>query len=199
MKKRILTALLSIAMVLSFAACGGKDTNNNNSSNSDKNPGNSQSATKSTVDVLNNVWNKFPQEEKFFAMGGDNANMQEDKAGKFSTTDTEGLKHTLHISDDAIALVDEAASLIHSMNANTFTAASFSLKDKSKKDDFANSLKESIKGTQWMCGFPETLVIYTVDDYVVYALGNVDLIKTFKTTLEKTYSDAKLVTEEALA
>ena len=54
---------------------------------------------------------------------------------------------------------------------------------------------------QWMCGFPETLIIVTVgEDYVVSAFGNGQVIEAFKTAITTVYGDAAVVSvEENLA
>jgi hypothetical protein len=51
-----------------------------------------------------------------------------------------------------------------------------------------------------MCGFPDTLIIYTVaDEYVVAAFGNAEIIETFKTKLAAVYGEnATLSVEESL-
>lgn len=36
-------------------------------------------------------------------------------------------------------------------------------------------------GRQWMCGFPDKLVVISVDDYLVSVFGNEELVNTFKT------------------
>ena len=95
--------------------------------------------------------------------------------------------------------IDDAASLIHAMNANTFTGSAFHLSDPKTLNTFADSLKESILGNQWMCGFPEVLLLAQIgDDYVVSAFGNTDLINYFKTQLTDQYPSAVILTEENL-
>ena len=96
--------------------------------------------------------------------------------------------------------MDEAASLIHMMNANTFTGAAFHLENGDDVDVFVESLKENIMGTQWMCGFPDTLNIFVVNgEYVVSAFGNADIMENFKTKLNEVFGDsAVIVVEESL-
>ncbi|MBQ8597664.1 MAG: hypothetical protein IJ409_07750, partial [Lachnospiraceae bacterium] len=62
-------------------------------------------------------------------------------------------------------------------------------------------LKDNITTTQWMCGFPDKLAIYTVNgEYVVSAFGNAEVMDNFKTKLEEVYgAGAVLVVEEDLA
>ena len=40
---------------------------------------------------------------------------------------------------------------------------------------------------QWMCGFPDKLVVAVVDEYVVAAFGAEDLVDTFMTHLNGIY------------
>ena len=86
------------------------------------------------------------------------------------------------------------------MNANTFTCASYHVKSEDASA-LTSSLKDSIKSTRWMCGFPETLIIYTVNgEYVVAAFGNGEAINSFKTALTDVYgANAVLNVEEPLA
>lgn len=190
MKKRILFALLAVVMVLSLVACGSS------TEEVDEN----KVTIESSVALLDSVWSKFAEEEKFPVMGGDFSNPVDGSAGTFNLADTENAVASLHIAEDNIALTDEAATIIHAMNANTFTAASYHLKDSAQADTFVTSLKDSIKSTQWMCGFPDTLVIYNVGDYVVAAYGNADAINTFKAKIAEVYgADAVLSVEEPLA
>lgn len=187
MKKRILFAVVAVILVVALAACAGKGDAN-------------KVQIESSVALLNSVWDTYAEEEKFFVMGGDFSNPVDNAAGAFNLTDAENANATLHIAEDALALVDEAGTMIHGMNANTFTAAAYHLKDANNAETLVNSLKDSIKSTQWMCGFPDTLIIYTVGDYVVAAFGNTDAIETFKTKLATVYGEsATLNVEESLA
>ena len=62
-----------------------------------------------------------------------------------------------------------------------------------------SELKTSIMNRQWMCGFPDTLIIVQVGaDCVVSAFGNAELIEYFKTQLCAAYGCSVLV-EESLA
>ena len=154
-----------------------------------------------SVAILTDVWNAFAEEEKFPAMGGDYTTMVDGAPGAFDITKTEDLTAMLYVPADLAAQIDEGASLLHGMNLNTFTGAALHLTDAANAESFTTALKENILGTQWMCGFPDTLVIYTVnEEYVVYAFGNVDAIATFKAKVAEVYGDnAVLVAEENLA
>lgn len=191
MKKRILCAVLAVVMVVALAACG------TTSSNDDTN----KVAIESPVALLDGVWSTFAEEEKFPVMGGDFEAAVNDAAGDFNIADVENATATLHITEDSLKLVDKVGTITHAMNANTFSAAAYHLADKANAETLVNSLKDSIKSTQWMCGFPDTLIIYTVaEEYVVAAFGNAEAIESFKTKLATVYGEsATLNVEESLA
>ena len=191
MKKRILCAVLAVVMVVALAACG------TTSSNDDTN----KVAIESPVALLDGVWSTFAEEEKFPVMGGDFEAAVNDAAGDFNIADVENATATLHITEDSLKLVDKVGTITHAMNANTFSAAAYHLADKANAETLVNSLKDSIKSTQWMCGFPDTLIIYTVaEEYVVAAFGNAEAIENFKTKLATVYGEgATLNVEESLA
>ena len=191
MKKRILCAVLAVVMVVALAACG------TNGSKEDAN----KVTIESPVALLDGVWSTFAEEEKFPVMGGDFEAAVNDAAGEFNISDVEAATATLHITEDSLKLVDKVATLTHAMNANTFSAAAYHLADAANAETFVSSLKDSIKSTQWMCGFPDTLIIYTVaGEYVVAAFGNAEAIESFKTKLATVYGEsATLNVEESLA
>ena len=51
----------------------------------------------------------------------------------------------------------------------------------------AEDLRDAIQNKQWMCGFPDKLVVAVVDEYVVAVFGAEDLIDTFMTHLNGIY------------
>ncbi len=155
-----------------------------------------------SADALNKVFTTYAEEEKFFGMGGDMANPVDGAAGIYSLEDKEGMVATLHVTEDLIGQVSEAASYMHAMNANTFTSAAFKLSDASASEAFATALKDSVLATQWMCGFPEKIVMYSINggEYVVYAIGNGEIIDNFSAKLATVYGEAATeVVNEAIA
>lgn len=151
------------------------------------------------VTALNDVWAAYGEDEKFFAMGGDYNNITENTAGAFDVTAVEDMDAMLGIPADAAAMVDDAASLLHAMNANTFTGGVFHVKDGEEVDKFAELVKENILNRQWMCGFPDKLTIANMNgQYVAVAFGAADIMSTFEGHLT-TVTGAELVVEENLA
>ena len=95
--------------------------------------------------------------------------------------------------------LSDAASLTHMMNANTFTAGAFHVASSSDVDSVVSDLKHNIMNRQWMCGFPDKLVILTLGDYVISCYGAEDLVDQFSEKVTEAFTDAAVVCDEAIA
>ena len=195
--KKIVLALLLVTMSVALFGCNKTDNQLSEDNVSEE----TVEFTDDSLAIMTNIWNAFAEEEKFPAMGGDYATMVDGAPGAFDVTNATDLEAMLYVPANIAGDIDEGATLLHGMNLNTFTGAALHLTDVAKAESFTTALKDNILGTQWMCGFPDTLVIYTInDEYVVYAFGNVDAINSFKNHLMEVYGDhVILIAEENLA
>lgn len=184
--KKFLALFMTVVMMAGFTACGsGEDKGNKEN-------------IESSVALLEAVWNTYGDDEKFAAAGGGGSETVEfvmDAPGNFSTESADSLDYALGLPVDSAAKIDDAASLMHMMNSNTFTCGAFHVAKSEDVAAVADSLKENILKRQWMCGFPDKLVVFTVDDYVVSAFGNGELIDNFKAKLTAVYKSAAVAHE----
>ncbi len=204
--KKLVALLMAGVMVFGFAACGGNKDNGE-----DKNNEQQQEEVKVDVadatELFDKVWTNYGEtasdDIKFMAMGGDFDNLVDGKPGKFDHTKAadNGMESQLCISADAIAMIDDAASLMHGMMVNNFTGAAYHVADKANTQAVVDGIKERTLNNQWMCGFPEKLIVVTVgEDYVISAFGNGMIIDAFKTSVTTVYGElASVVVEESLA
>ena len=191
--KKLVALLLTGIMAIGCVACGKENTT---------------VTITDANEILTTIWAKFEDEDtdgnmyndKFAVFGGHFETPIENAPGKYDVSKAEDLEFNLCVPQSAIARIDDAASMIHMMNANTFTAGAFHVKEAADVTTFVSEIKERTLGNQWMCGFPEQLLIITIgDNYVVSIFGNADTIKEFKAVLMAEYSDvAKAVVEESL-
>ncbi len=185
--KRILALALIMIMTLSCIACRKKEVNQAE-----------DVKVKDAVELLTTVWDNYPG-EKFAVAGGDYENSVMDAPGAFDYTNLENLDAMLGMPKEGADLIDDAASLMHMMNANTFTAGVFHVTDSKNTQAVADIMKDSILNRQWICGFPDTLLIVSVgSDYVVSAFGVADIMDNFETALTDSYG-AKVLYEESLS
>ena len=185
--KKILALLLAAVMVLSLAACTNKGSEGGATSPS----GAQTNQPKSALEILEKVWSKYSADEKFPATGGSEKHMKEDMPGKFDVSDAEALDFELGFPKANASEIDDAASLMHMLNQNNFSCGVYHVKDSGNVEALAGKIKENILARQWLCGFPEKLVILTVDDYIVSVFGAGELTDTFIAKLSAEYSSAK--------
>ena len=201
--KKLLALLLVGLMGLGCAACSKTTAEGNKEENKKE-----EISITDANEILTTVWNKFEDEDsdgnmyndKFAIIGGHFENPVDNAPGKYDVAMAEDLEFQLCVPQDAIAKIDDAAAMIHMMNANTFTAGAFHVTEAADMDAFVSEVKERTVGNQWMCGFPDQLLIVTIgDNYVVSAFGNADTMKEFKAVLMAEYADAaKVAVEESL-
>ena len=172
MMKKMMALSLAAVMLLGMVACGGGEKTD------------AGFGVGNTTELLEQAWGKYAEDEKFAIMGGDYDNNVADAPAKFNYENAEYMDSMLAIPPEAAAMVDDAASIIHMMNANTFTAGAFHLADLNNEDAFVNAVKESIMNRQWICGFPEKMVIISDGSgYVVTAFGNGEAVDNFQAKL----------------
>lgn len=216
--KKLIALLLALTLVMGLVACGNNETGNETTTTPadttpadtgdapvDPNEGDidipltpdAPAASNGASTVLTNIWNGVAEESKFFAMGGDFNNMVDGAPGVYSLED-EGLTSTLLIPAEQIANVDEAASLVHAMMLNNFTAGMFHVTGDTAA--FADAMHTAIANNPWMCGMPEKMIIAVIDgEYVLACFGINDAVGPFETALGTAYPNAEIKYNEAIA
>lgn len=188
--KKLISLVLVLTLALSMAACGGKK----------------QEATEpvveapaSALEILETVWAMFGDEEKFPVIGGDMANPVNDAPGSYNLAD-ENITYTLLIPAEQMGNVTEAASMMHMMNANSFTCAVYRLAEGVNAADFGAAMQKAVMANQWMCGFPDTLVVENIaDTYVLVAFGINDAINPFMNYFKVAYPASQTLVREPIA
>ncbi len=185
--KKIIALLLALTMLVAFAGC-------NNTTAPETTEGTEATpVAASALEILETVWGQFGDDEKFFVMGGDFDAMVDGAPGKVTNTDF--MTGNLIVPADQTANITDAAALTHGMNANTFTCAAYAVAD---AQAFATAMQTAIQGNQWMCGFPEKLVIAEVGGYVVVMFGHGDAVNPFQTKLTAAYPTTNVLVDEAI-
>ena len=191
--KKLMALILSAVMVLTlFAGCAGNNTNTESNDNAQV-PG-------SALEILQNIWAGYAEDDKFAIMGGNPESMNMEGPGLWDPAYAEGMAYSLLIPDEYVASVTEAASMIHMMNANTFTCGVMHLAEGTDVAAFTAAMEQKIQTNPWMCGFPEKLIIAVIGgEYVLTAFGVNDAMNPFEGYLNAAYADAEIAYNEDIA
>lgn len=181
---------MAAAIAVSMAACAKDDSKKGDSAD-----------IADSLTLLETVWNSYNDDEKFPVAGGDmtEEHMAMDAPGVYGLDDADAIDAALGLPAASVDKVDGAASLVHMMNANTFTCGAYHVKDEKDVSDVCASLKDNIMTRQWICGFPDKLVVAEVDGYVVAFFGEEEIVNQFKDKLTGAYSAASVVSEDPIA
>ena len=150
------------------------------------------------LSLLTSVWSTYSEDDKFPAAGGDAEHSVDGAPGSFDVLNADSLTYQLTFPSADVSLIDGAASLVHMMNLNTFTCGAFHVSDADNVSTVAADIRSAVQGKQWMCGFPERLVILTSGQYVVSVYGNESLVNTFRDKFVAAHSGASTVYDEAI-
>lgn len=200
--KRLLALALSIAMLLSLAACGSTPADDVNTPDNpavntpDDTIGEEEPAIADIkpIDLLNTVWSSYADDEKFAAAGGENMDGPGEMTGDFAGAEMAETMLLLPAAD--YDKVSDVACLMHMMNANTFTCGVYSVVDSANTDTVTTDIKDKIMNNQWMCGFPDKMFVATYANCVISAFGNAEIMDMFKEKLSAAYPDVSFVYEE---
>ena len=207
--KKLIALLLALVMVIGLVACGKTpvetpETPSNDAPATEPATEPTPEATEPVVagpatalELLETVWGKFAEDEKFFVFGGDGLNMVDGAPGAY--TDMEALQSQLLVPVEEQDKVTEIASLFHGMMLNNFSCGAFKLAEGVDAAAFADTMYTAVTGNQWMCGFPEKVMIAVVGDCVVMVFGLNDAVNPFEAKLTEAYPDAEIKYSEALA
>ena len=212
--KKLFAILLAAAMLLSLAACASPadagpttDAPSTDAPSTEAPSTEAPSTDAGTEDVANGdnapltllttVWEAIPEADRFAAVGGDfsEEHMKENAPGVYTLDDAQELDRMLGYPAAQADKLEAAASLTHMLNVNTFTAAAYQVKDGEDMDALAQALVLNIQSRQWVCGFPDRLLVAYVDNCLIGAFGAGDLLDTFQAQLTACYANVVIVSE----
>ena len=178
--KKLISMLLCAALCLTlFSGCGST----NNPSGETTAVTEATASYESAQALLEAIYSGMSQ--TFPAAGGDEAHNAEGVGAYDIGAYGESFQYQILVDEELLDLVKpEAATLLHMMNTNTFCSAAMQLTDSKDAERFADHYKTLVQSHHWMCGFPETMLVLSLGDYVVTAYGLDDFIQSFKTSAQ---------------
>lgn len=205
--KRLTILFFMVMLIFMLAGCGSGNGGSQsgmgeNSEESEESQYGESEESKygEALDVLSAIRQSYKEEDMFAIYGGNQENAVMDAPGKFDISKTEEMKVNLGLPEELWDDIDDAASMVHMMNANIFTGAVYHLKDGTDSNDFADAVKTNIMATQWICGQPDTLVIIEVKgNYIITAYGEAGIMETFKDNALSALDGSQVIMEEPVS
>ena len=177
--KKLFALLLALVMMMSLVACGEKPTE----------PSEPEiELPESALAMMQTIYDAWDFEYKSYFIGGGYSNMVEGAPGAVEATDTDTLQYLMYVPEACLTYIQDAASYCHSMNYSVFTSGTFKVTDAAA---FCTKLQEGLENTQWMCGIPEYMMIYTLgNEYVLFVMGTAENLEAYGPALKAAYPDA---------
>lgn len=201
--KKLIALIMVVAMIATFAACGNNGQTEKETTGSAENNGSVETtdAVETTPqpvqpefepenanEILTHVWNKIPQDQKPMVVGGYFGDQYTEGPNSYNMDYAADLAAALLIPEDQMAYVTDASTAIHLQNANTMTVGLVKVSEGADQQVFADSVYDRISTNQWMCGFPEKLIITQVyGDYIFIAFGATEILDTVETQLDASW------------
>lgn len=192
--KKILIALM--AGIMAFSCCSCANHSSETSAHTD-----AQTFADTPLDLLEKIWDSYSEDEKFPAAGGDfsEENMSMDGPGKYDISDAEALDTSFGLPAESAEKVEDAASLMHMMNANTFTCSDFRIKENVNATELAGKIFDNLNDRQWVCGMPDKVIVMIVGRDVITVFGEADLVETFTDKVSKEFPQSRISAEGNIA
>ena len=149
--------------------------------------------------ILEDIWAKYAENERFAVYGGTVDNSVSDGPGDLDMTNVEELTTAYLLPREQVESVEEGASMVHMMNNNIFTSAVFKLSAAADEKTLVESWRDNIQQNRWICGQPDRLLMVKVDDsHILMAFGSTDAMDTFRGKVTAIYPDAKTLYDGAV-
>ncbi len=197
--KKLIALMMALAIVASFAACGTKTDETENTTEQtttqeiveDTTPDTTEGVTgggattdeleiedtTTAAEILEYAWAGMGAEHQPAVIGGHFSAEYTHGPYTYDLAYSEDLAATLLLPEDQMDQLVDAATVVHMLNANSMTAGVVKLQEGTDVKAFADATAARISGNQWMCGFPEKLVIIQVnDDFLFVAYGLIELL-----------------------
>lgn len=188
--RKTLAIMFTVVIFVSFFGCGKKD-------DKEKKPS-AGPAFENANALYTELWKTFPEEEKFFAVGGDEENRVENGPGSYDIQKyPEDYVYITLVNEDLMKLIENDASTMQfMMNSNSFSSSCVKLKKTEDAAAFSKEYKDAVLGNQWMCGFPDRVMVIGIDDYLFAAYGIDDFMEPFKRNVLAFSNDAEILIDE---
>lgn len=211
MKKIAILLTVALLMSLVFTGCRSSQpedttgstvpsiTQTQPSGTTQTQPSGVQGDVSGSRQILEDIWAKYAENERFAVYGGTVDNSVSDGPGDLDMTNVEELTTAYLLPREQVESVEEGASMVHMMNNNIFTSAVFKLTATADEKTLVEAWRDNIQQNRWICGQPDRLLMVKVDDsHILMAFGSNEAMTTFQGKVSAIYADAQTLYDGAV-
>lgn len=186
------------SLLLSLVACTNQPVSN--TENGKNTEVESESEKKVEIadanDILTKVWDTYEMEDsdgnmyndRFSIMGGHFESSVMDMPAKYDLTEVSDLEVMYCVPQNVVSMIDDGATMVHLMRANTFTAGVYHVTEKTNVESVVKAIKTQLSEKRWLDGVPDRHVIGVIDDqYVIAFWGTEEVVANFEKELKSIY------------
>ena len=151
-----------------------------------------------SVGILGEIWGAYDDADRFAVFGGSMESAVDGMPGALDLTNREEIVSKYLLPEAQLVNVKDAASLMHMMNGNIFTAAVVTLGDGADGETLIKAWREAIHQNRWICGQPDEMLMYRIGDHILMAFGSSDAMTVFEAKTAETFPEGKLLYSEAI-
>ena len=151
-----------------------------------------------SVGVLEKIWGLYGDDDRFAVFGGSMEHAVDGMPGALDLTNSEEIVSKYLLPEAQLANVKEAASLMHMMNGNIFTAAVITLGDGADGEALVKAWRETIHQNRWICGQPDEMLMYRMGDHILMAFGSKDAMSVFEAKTAEAFPDGTMLYSEPI-
>ena len=219
--KKLIAMMLALAVVASFAACGAKNETEDkeNTTNTtvpeegisiEENIGGTLANTgdyhpqisgdSTALDLLDPIWMGLGGEHQPAAYGGHFSEEYTSGPATYELTYVDDLAATLLLPTDKLDSIEDAATVVHMLNANSMTVGVVKLKEGTDVQAFADATADRIVNNRWMCGFPERMAIVQIhENFLFIGYGLFDMIDPMVENMDQSWTMNQLYNKSLVA
>ena len=217
--KKLIALMMALAIVASFTACGGKNEPENTTETTtmpeegisiDENIGGTLANTgdyqpqissdSTALDLLDPIWMGLGGEHQPASYGGHFSEEYSSGPATYDLTYADELAGVLMLPTDKMDSVEDAATVVHLLNANSMTAGVVKLKEGTDVKAFADAVADRISNNQWMCGFPEWMAVVQINDnFLFIGYGLYDMINPMVVNMDSSWNAKQLYNRTLVA
>lgn len=195
--KKLFALLLTSILLVTSAGCGNASVQHQTPTQPPTSAPPEKAPENPALTVMQTIWTQFKGDKEAY-LGGFGEDHRMAEPWQLDLSNEDFLQGALFLSEEQLAKVTAAASLMHGLNTNNLTVGAVVLKEGTDDKVFASEIKNRILDNQWVCGRPGGMRIVKVEDCLLILYGTGSYAGGFVEALQQAYPEAQTLCQESI-